>query len=233
MKYRNKLLLLFCLLAFITQQSHAQLVNDGKPNSLFEEESKEMSVLKNDSTRYPLLQQIEVSSLVCYLSGCYGSGHPFPSIFLDKKNKNLTVTHFDLQKEFSSENMDDALATFRSAIINHGHEVDSTIVDKEQYIYVNGEKKLFVPIKETYDPNEAKKHFTGDQFNCIYRTRPSVLFDYLSGIGDTDRDYPLMYVHGYKSEARIVILNKEMAEEFKLNKLDFAFEIYKKYIDQK
>ncbi len=78
----KELLVLLCFVIF-TQQGYGQIPKRSEKKYLdayFEEESKNMSVLKND-TNYQLLQQIEIYNLIGYLSGCYGNYHPFPSFF--------------------------------------------------------------------------------------------------------------------------------------------------------
>jgi hypothetical protein len=184
---------------------------------------------------YEALQTIDALNLFSYLSGYYKGGHNFPALFYDPQNNTFTVTSSYIQKTFLFHQFENALSLYKEVLIEKGYEIDGVVKDNTIYIEVDGEEMVILNLAELF-PNtkETKSFFTDHQYDFIYKKLGGWQgFSYLSGVGETDRDFPLMVGVGYMDTARLRVLGKGMAHAFKFDELDRAFNTYRTYIEQR
>ncbi len=153
--------------------------------------------------------------------------------FFDPKSKKFIVTYYKFQKEFPYERIDDAMATFKSAIDLYKLDFRERTDSSKMFIYENGKKIPFEPLQKKDEIIAAEERFTKDQYNFLEHTPPILLFDYISGIGGTDRDYPLMFVGGGESSCTITFLSKDIAGELMIKEVNNCFKLYKEYISRR
>jgi hypothetical protein len=84
------------------------------------------------------LQSIPTKELFSYVSGTYPGGHSFPAIYCDVIKKTFTVTQTKFQQTYDVQEIDKALATDRTLLINAGYEVGGVVKDPNNYVWVNG-----------------------------------------------------------------------------------------------
>ena len=202
----------------------------------FKEE--EESALKGLAARpgYAILQSIPTKNLFSYVSGYYSGGHHFPALYCDVSKKTFTVTHTRFQQTYDAQEIDKALATYRTLLINTGYEVGGAAKDTKNYVWVNGRKMVYMDLADLFpDPGDVKSHFASEQYDYIYSKLDGWrAFTYLSGLGGNSvRDSPLMVGLGYRDTARIRVLGRQVAEEFRFADLDTAFKRYREYVQKR
>lgn len=204
------------------------------PPTLMQSELERLKDL-SEKPGYENIQSIKALDLFSYISGYYQSGHSFPCIFYDPQNRTFTVTHSEFQQVYKEKELDNAIETFVTVLINSGYEINGKSTDNNKYIWIDGKKMVYVPISDLFPDDKAvKSHFTQSQYDFICSTDGWLMFSYLSGIkSDTYRDYPLMVALGYKETSCIWVLGKGMAEEFKTNDTTSAFKLYREYINKR
>jgi hypothetical protein len=182
--------------------------------------------------RFEVMQDIKAIDLFSYLSAHYPSGHPFPVLFLDPAKHTLTVSHKAFQQEYPSNQLDKALVAYRAQLVEHGYMIDGVAKDNNKYVVVKGEKMVQMDLKDLFpDEGEAKSHFTAAQFDFIHNELNATAgFVYLSGLENTGHDYPLIVGTGSKETARLSVLGKGIAEEFRFEQLDAALASFKAHV---
>ena len=193
---------------------------------------KDLGKLEN-KPNYEVMHSINAIDLFSYFSGYYGGSHAFPCIFYNPEKNKLTVSAFMYQEEFKISQFDQALDSYLTILKNKGYEIDGETVDNNKYVWVNGKKMVYLEKEEIFpDDQEVKSHFTNDQYHFLYNEVGGWQgFSYLSGFGDTQRDYPLMVGVGYKETARLRVLGKGFAYEFTFDQVDSAFVQYREQVN--
>jgi hypothetical protein len=184
---------------------------------------------------YEVMHSIEASDLFSYFSGYYPSGHPFPCMFYNPRNKTLTVSASDYQQSFNLNQFNSALDSYRALLSANGFLSKETQLNNVDYVWVDGRKMVYLDLKKLFpDQNEAKSHFTTPQYYFLYHEVGGWQgFSYLSGYKNIHRDFPLMVGVGYKENARLRVLGKDIAQEFTFDQLDSAFTFYRDYVTKR
>ena len=187
------------------------------------------------ASNYEVLHTIKSIHLFSYLSGYYSGSHSFPCIFYNPKNNTLTVSSTDYQQSFKGSDFDAALASYLSLLKQKGYEIDGEAVDNNTYVEVNGEKMVYVKMEELFpSTEEVESHFTTDQYDFLYSNVGALTgYSYLSGYGNSPRDYIIMMGAGYKKTARLRIVGKDIAHEFTFDQLGEAFDQYRACVKQR
>lgn len=221
--------------ATATQDSADEVIPMPVPSTPYEEEVLGALQKVQAEPGYRSLRTVPAIKLFSYLSGHYPSGHPFPILFLDPVEGTLTVTHKKVQTTYPYNRLQAALDAYKAELVAHGYKVDGKVKDNARYVDVNGAQMVYMELDELLpDETEAKLQFTAEQYDFIYHSMSATAgFAYLSGVGNTGRDYPMMAGTGYQESARLHVLGKGLALAFKFEELDAAFQAYRNYVVQR
>lgn len=199
-------------------------------NTLSKKIRLDLNELKGQAD-FKVLQTVEATDLFAYLSGFYPEGHNFPVIYFNKKDKTFIVSSSKFQESYAFKDYNQALMSYKAILVKSGFSVPGIDTSDKQYVWEDGEKRVLQMTVNTAD-HALNAHFTEEQYTFMYNfLRPHAGFSYLSGVANTDLDFPLMYGRGGKNEAFLTIMGKGIALEFTVNDLDSAFKAYYEYID--
>ena len=172
-----------------------------------------------------ILDALPIKDLVGYLSGNYHAGGNNPAIYADLDRKVFVMMGKRGSVELPMATKPaEAAAAFESFLVLHGYEANGkSPTDEHQHVMVNGKEMVVMTTDELFPemPADLKAHFTPEQYDLLYHTRPS------DGYARVAAKYPLMWCY---THSVAVVGPKHPEHEFPIAKASDAFAEFQKLL---